>query len=252
MNLYRSIINFIPGILIIPFYIGSFLYFILLPDITYYALGIYLDIWIPSLRTFWGFPILFILICIPFVNVILLWLLTFQSFWALFKFVIGSYYPTDQLLGFVTMYPATVVIISYTVAYVISRSENNPTRTSSTGEGIPLPRDEGIPDLNQRREDSTAARAVRETRSSDAKTRGASSTAAKAARAASSSDTKSRSEESTAVKAARAASSTSTSASDTEDLYFDNIKESHKEKPSKDSSNKDDDDDLYFDNTEKK
>ena len=249
MNLYRSIINFIPGILIIPFYIGSFLYFILLPDITYYALGIYLDIWIPSLRTFWGFPILFILICIPFVNVILVWLLTFQSFWVLFKFVIGSYYPTDQLLGFVTMYPATVVIISYTVAYVISRSENNPTRTSSTGEGIPLPRDEGIPDLNQRREDSTAAKEVS---SSDAKSRGEKSTAAKAARAVSSSDSKSRSEESTAVKAARAASSTSTSASDTEDLYFDNIKESHKEKPSKDSSNKDDDDDLYFDNTEKK
>ena len=250
MNLYRSIINFIPGILIIPFYIGSFLYFILLPDITYYALGIYLDIWIPSLRTFWGFPILFILICIPFVNVILLWLLTFQSFWVLFKFVIGSYYPTDQLLGFVTMYPATVVIISYTVAYVISRSENSPTRTSSTGEDIPLPRDEGIPDLNPKREDSTAARAVRETRSSDAKTRGASSTAAKAARAASSSDTKSRSEESTAVKAARAASSTSTSASEAKDLYFDNTKKLHKESPPKDDSNEDDD--LYFDNVEKK
>ena len=124
MNIFKTILNFVPGILKIPFYIGSFLYLILLPDITYYALGIYLDIWIPALRTFWGFPILFILLMIPFVSTILVWLLTFQSFWVLFKFLIGSYYPRDELLGFVTMYPATVVIISYTVSYLLLRREN--------------------------------------------------------------------------------------------------------------------------------
>ena len=107
-------------------------------------------------------------------------------------------------------------------------------------------------DAKKRGESSTAARAAREASSSDAQSRGEKSTAAKAARAASSSDPKSRGQESTAVKAAKAASSTSTSASETEDLYFDNIKGSHKEKPSKDDSNEDDDDDLYFDNRVKK
>ena len=103
------------------------------------------------------------------------------------------------------------------------------------------------PVSNVRREDSNPART---TRSSDTKKRGESSTAARAAREASSSDPKSRGQESTAVKASKAASSTSTSASETEDLYFDNIKGSHKEKPSKDDSNEDDD--LYFDNRVKK
>ena len=245
--MYKSILNFIPGILTIPFYIGSFLYLILLPDITYYALGIYLDIWIPALRTFWGYPILFILLMIPFVSMILIWLLTFQSFWVLFKFLIGSYYPRDELLGFVTMYPAAVVIISYTVSYFLSKRENNSASSSSSAHIPPIPINESIPDPSTRGEESTAARAAS---SSDAKTRGENSTAAKAARAASSSDPKSRGQESTAVKAAKAASSTSTSASETEDLYFDNIKGSHKEKPSKDDSNEDDD--LYFDNRVKK
>ena len=252
MNIYKSILNFVPGILTIPFYIGSFLYLILLPDITYYALGIYLDIWIPALRTFWGYPILFILLMIPFVSMILIWLLTFQSFWVLFKFLIGSYYPRDELLGFVTMYPAAVVIISYTVSYFLSKRENNSASSSSSAHIPPIPINESIPDPSTRGEESTAARAAREASSSDAKTRGENSTAARAAREASSSDTKSRGQESTAVKAAKAASSTSTSASETEDLYFDNIKGSNKEKPSKDDSNEDDDDDLYFDNRVKK
>ncbi len=121
MNIYKSILNFVPGILTIPFYIGSFLYLILLPDITYYALGIYLDIWIPALRTFWGYPILFILFALPIVNVILAVLLTFQSFYVLFIFLIGSYYPRDELLGFVTMYPAAATIIIYVFAKLMSR-----------------------------------------------------------------------------------------------------------------------------------
>ena len=250
MNTYKSILNFVPGILTIPFYIGSFLYLILLPDITYYALGIYLDIWIPALRTFWGYPILFILLMIPFVSMILVWLLTFQSFWVLFKFLIGSYYPRDELLGFVTMYPAAVVIISFTVSYFLSKRENNSASSSSSAHIPPIPINENIPDPSTRGEESTAARAARETSSSDAKTRGENSTAARAAREASSSDPKSRGQESTAVKAAKAASSTSTSASETEDLYFDNTKGPHKENPSKDDSNEDDD--LYFDNRVKK
>jgi hypothetical protein len=123
MNLFKIIINFVPNILSIPFLIGSFLYFILMPDITYYALGIYLDIWLPILRTFWGYPILFILLCIPIVNLALIWLLILQSFWVLLKFLVGVYYPRDELLGFVTMYPATVIIITYTISFFLSRRE---------------------------------------------------------------------------------------------------------------------------------
>ena len=122
----------------------------------------------------------------------------------------------------------------------VRREDSNPARATRSS------------DTKKRGESSTAARAAREASSSDAQSRGENSTAARAARAASSSDPKSRGQESTAVKAAKAASSTSTSASETEDLYFDNIKGSHKEKPSKDDSNEDDDDDLYFDNRVKK
>jgi hypothetical protein len=122
----------------------------------------------------------------------------------------------------------------------VRREDSNPARATRSS------------DTKKRGESSTAARAAREASSSDAQSRGEKSTAAKAAREASSSDPKSRGQESTAVKAAKAASSTSTSASETEDLYFDNVKGSHKGNPSKDDSNEDDDDDLYFDNTEKK
>jgi hypothetical protein len=120
MNFFKSILMFTPSLLKIPFFIGTFLYFILLPDIAYYALGIYFDIWIPALRTFWGYPILFILFAIPIVNVILTLLLTFQSFYVLFIFLIGSYYPRDELLGFVTMYPAAATIIIFIFAKLLS------------------------------------------------------------------------------------------------------------------------------------
>ena len=123
MNLFKSILAFTPGLLQIPFFIGTLLYFVFLPDITYYALGIYLDLWFPTLRTFWGYPILFILFALPIVNVILTILLTFQSFYVLFIFLIGSYYPRDELLGFVTMYPAAATIIIYVFAKLMSRMD---------------------------------------------------------------------------------------------------------------------------------
>ena len=245
MNIFKTILNFVPGILTIPFYLGSFLYLILLPDITYYALGIYLDIWIPALRTFWGFPILFILLMIPFVSTILVWLLTFQSFWVLFKFLIGSYYPRDELLGFVTMYPATVVIISYTVSYILLRRESV-SSTNSPDWDTTFPRDENTPDSTSRDEDSAAARASSstETASSEAKSRGERSKASRAARAVSSgevasSEAKSRGESSKASRAARASSKK------LKDPYFDNKTNSTKDAPS-------DGDDIFFDNRRKK
>ena len=245
MNIFKTILNFVPGILTIPFYIGSFLYLILLPDITYYALGIYLDIWIPALRTFWGFPILFILLMIPFVSTILVWLLTFQSFWVLFKFLIGSYYPRDELLGFVTMYPATVVIISYTVSYILLRRESV-SSTNSPDWDTTFPRDENTPESTSRDEDSAAARArsSAEAASSEAKSRGERSKASRAARAVSSgevasSEAKSRGESSKASRAARASSKK------LKDPYFDNKTNSTKDAPS-------DGDDIFFDNRRKK
>jgi hypothetical protein len=123
MNVFKSILVFTPGLLRIPFFIGSFLYFILLPDIAYYALGIYFDIWISALRTFWGYPILFILFAIPVISTILVFLLIFQSFYVLFIFLIGSYYPRDELLGFVTMYPAAATIIIFIFAKLLSGRE---------------------------------------------------------------------------------------------------------------------------------
>jgi len=223
MNIFKTILNFVPSILTIPFYIGSFLYLILLPDITYYALGIYLDIWIPALRTFWGFPILFILLMIPFVSTILVWLLTFQSFWVLFKFLIGSYYPRDELLGFVTMYPAAVVIISYTVSYILLRRENS-SSTNSPDWGTTFPRNQDTPASNTREEDSATDRA---SSSSESKTRGETSKAARAARAASSSEVSKRRRSSTASRAAEASSknpknSTKETSSEVDDIFFDN------------------------------
>lgn len=250
MNLYRTILNFIPGVLTIPFWIGSILYFLFLPEITYYALGIMLDIWIPALRSFWGFPILFILLMIPFVGVILVWLLTIQSFWVLFKFLIGSYYPRDELLGFVTMFPASMVIISYVVSYFINRSENNSTSSSSSSHIPPLPRNDNTSNSETRREDSTASRASRETTSPNVNRRGADSKAAKAARESGSSDSKARGKQSTASIAAKKSSSSSSKPTESEDLYFDN-RENHQEESSS-SDDLDKDDDLYFDNTLKK
>ena len=250
MNLYRTILNFIPGVLTIPFWIGSILYFLFLPEITYYALGIMLDIWIPALRSFWGFPILFILLMIPFVGVILVWLLTIQSFWVLFKFLIGSYYPSDELLGFVTMFPASMVIISYVVSYFINRSENSSASSNSSSHIPPLPRNVNTSNSETREEDSTASRASRETTSPNVNRRGAESKAAKAARESSSTESKTRGKESTAAKAAKEPTSSNPYPSEPEDLYFDNRENHQEESPSKDDSDKDDD--LYFDNTVKK
>ena len=250
MNLYRTILNFIPGVLTIPFWIGSVLYFLFLPEITYYALGIMLDIWIPALRSFWGFPILFILLMIPFVGVILVWLLTIQSFWVLFKFLIGSYYPRDELLGFVTMFPASMVIISYVVSYFINRSENSSASSNSSSHIPPLPRNDNTSNSETRGEDSTASRASRETTSPNVNRRGADSKAAKAARESGSSDSKVRGRESTAAKAAKKSSTSNPKSPDPDDLYFDNREYHQEESSSNDDLDKDDD--LYFDNTVKK
>ena len=250
MNLYKSILNFIPGVLTIPFWIGSILYFLFLPEITYYALGIYLDIWIPALNSFWGFPILFILLFIPFVGVILIWLLTFQSFMVLLKFLFTSYYPRDELLGFVTMYPATMLIISYSVSYFISRSENSSTSSSSSSHIPPMPRNNNTSNSETRGEDSAASRASREISSSNVNRRGTDSKAAKAARESSSTESKTRGKESTAAKASKEPTSSNPYPSEPEDLYFDNRENHQEESPSKDDSDKDDD--LYFDNTVKK
>jgi cytoskeletal protein RodZ len=251
MNIFKTILNFVPSILTIPFYIGSFLYLILLPDITYYALGIYLDIWIPALRTFWGFPILFILLMIPFVSMILVWLLTFQSFWVLFKFLIGSYYPRDELLGFVTMYPAAVVIISYTVSYILSKKEDTAPSTNSTARSSSFPRNQDTPASNTREEDSATDRA---SSSSEAKTRGESSTAARAARAASSSEAnsseaKTRGETSKAARAARAASSSEVSKRRRSSTAS-RAAEASSKNPTKETSSEVDD--IFFDNRRKK
>lgn len=250
MNLYKTIVNFIPGVLIIPFWIGSLLYLIFLPEITYYALGIMLNIWIPSLATPWGYLILIILLAIPLVNVALTFLLTIQSFWVLFKFLIGAYYPRDELLGFVTMYPASVVVISFIVAFIQQKIEDSSASSSSSSHIPPLPRNDNASDEVNRGEDSTAARASRETSSSDTIKRGEDSKAAKAARSSASSDRKSRGEESTAAQALKASSSSSTSPSESDDLYFDNRENRQKENPSVNNSDEDQDegDDLYFDN----
>ena len=248
MNLYKIIVNFIPGALIIPFWIGSLLYLILLPEITYYALGIMLDIWIPSLATPWGYLILIILLAIPLVNVALTFLLTIQSFWVLFKFLIGSYYPRDELLGFVTMYPASVVVISVIVGFVQQKIEDRSTSSSSSSHIPPLPRDDNTSDEVNRGDDSTSARASREASSSSTIRRGEDSKAARAARESNSNDKKDRGEESTAAKAAKTQSSSSASSSEPEDLYFDNRTNRQEESPSKDETDEDTDDDLYFDN----
>ena len=250
MNLYKTIVNFIPGVLIIPFWIGSLLYLILLPEITYYALGIMLNIWIPSLATPWGYLILILLLAIPFVNAILTILLTIQSFWVLLKFLVGAYYPRDELLGFVTMYPASVVVISFIVAFVQQKIEDRSASSSSSSHIPPLPRKDNTSGEDNRGEDSTASRASRETTSPNVNRRGADSKAAKAARESGSSDSKVRGRESTAAKAAKKSSSSNPKSPDPDDLYFDNREYHQEESSSNDDLDKDDD--LYFDNTVKK
>ena len=104
----KKILDFIPGALSVPFFILSILYAIFLPDTIYYALGIYLDLWFPVLETFWAYIIIFFLAAIPFLNIGLFFLLIFQSFAVLLKFIFGSYDPS--LHGFVTMYPACMIV----------------------------------------------------------------------------------------------------------------------------------------------
>ena len=88
--------------------------------------------------------------------------------------------------------------------------------------------------------------------SSEAKRRGKDSRAAQAAREATSSIKKPRGKESTAAKALKkTGSSSGSSRPESEDLYFDNIKNQQPEKPSKKGSD-DKGDDLYFDNRFKK
>ena len=163
MNFYRLILTYTPPILIIPFYIGSFLYFIYLPDITYYALGIYFDMWFPILRTFWGYPILFIIFLIPIVSIALTWLLIFQSFYVLFIFVIGSYYPRDELLGFVTMYPAAATIIIFIFSKLMSSESNH-----SSAARVARSTDSSPSTASSREESPSESRTARAARSSAA------------------------------------------------------------------------------------
>ena len=105
----NKLLALMPSFLVLPFWLLSFLYAIFLPDTLYYALGIYLDLWFPVLESFWGYIIILPLFAIPFLNVGLVILLTFQSFIVLAKFVFGSYEPSMH--GFITMYPALWIML---------------------------------------------------------------------------------------------------------------------------------------------
>jgi len=113
--MWNKIFGLLPGVIAIPAILGAILYAIFLPETAYYALGIYLDLWFPTLKGFWGYPVFFILLMIPFVNVILVALLSFQSFHVLIKFVFGFYDPSFH--GFVTMYPATLLLIAIAISF---------------------------------------------------------------------------------------------------------------------------------------
>ena len=91
----------------IPLLLVSISYAILLPDTLYFALGIYFDLWFEILKSFWGYAILLILLLIPFVNIGLGLLLTFQSYNVVYKYIFTSYEPS--LHGFITMQPAIVL-----------------------------------------------------------------------------------------------------------------------------------------------
>ena len=210
MNFYRLILTYTPPILIIPFYIGSFLYFIFLPDITYYALGIYFDMWFPILRTFWGYPILFILFLIPIVSIVLTWLLIFQSFYVLFIFLIGSYYPRDELLGFVTMYPAAAAIIIFAFSKLMS-SESNHTSAARPSYSNPST-------ASSREESPSESRAARAARSPEPIP-----SESRAARAARSPEASSKNPpDEPAKKDSSQENSPKDISSEADDLYFDN------------------------------
>ena len=107
--MWKYIINFVPGVLSIPLGICALLYAIFLPETFYYLLGIYFNMWFPILTTFWGYPLLFILLMVPVVSAVLMFLFVLQSFHVLFKFIFGMYDPSFH--GFVTMYPAATVLL---------------------------------------------------------------------------------------------------------------------------------------------
>ncbi len=104
-----KIIDYIPGVLIVPFWVLGLLYAVLLPDTIYYAFGIYFDMWFPILETFWGYVIVGLLFAVPLLNIGLFFLLLLQSFIVLAKFIFGSYDPSFH--GFITMYPACMTIV---------------------------------------------------------------------------------------------------------------------------------------------
>lgn len=110
----ERLLGLVPGVFMIPFWIFGILYAIFLPETIYYALGIYFDLWFPTLKSFWGYIIAFVLFAIPILNAALLLLLIFQSFIVLAKFIFGSYEPSIH--GFITMYPACIagiILASY-------------------------------------------------------------------------------------------------------------------------------------------
>ena len=109
--------------------------------------------------------------------------------------------------------------------------ENNKAPISSVN------REESIPDIIPRRPDNQR--------------RGEDSRAAQAAREATSSIKRSRGRESTAEKALKKAKSSSRNTSESENLYFDNIKNQKPKNPTKEDFD-DKEDDLYFDNRLKK
>lgn len=90
-----------------PMLLAGLVYALFLPETLYYALGIYFDLWFKTLNSFWGYPILFVLIASPFLNIGLALLLLFQSFHVLFKIIFTSYDPSFH--GFITTYPAVVI-----------------------------------------------------------------------------------------------------------------------------------------------
>ena len=114
--MWNKIFGLVPGVLTIPAALGAILYAIFLPETAYYALGIYLDLWFPVLKGFWGYPVFFIILMIPFVSVILVSLLSFQSFHVLIKFVFGFYDPSFH--GFVTMYPAALILVAIALSFL--------------------------------------------------------------------------------------------------------------------------------------
>ena len=117
--MWNKILDIVPGILTIPLGVCALAYAVFLPDTVYYALGIYLGLWFPLLTTFWGYLILFLMLMIPGVNIVLLLLLTFQSFHVLIKYVLGMYDPS--LHGLITMYPASAVILVFIFSLLLKK-----------------------------------------------------------------------------------------------------------------------------------